>query len=99
MSTSRMPAVGLVAPHLEPPVSEIDVAPQHRPGRGDPPTTEQQHRERGAPAGRLDRGALLPGAARPVHDLDHDLAAVELAAGLEQDRDLLGAVQVHGPRP
>ena len=31
-------------------------------------------------------------------DLDDGFAAVELAGGLEQDRDLLGAVQVNGPR-
>ena len=30
--------------------------------------------------------------------VDDGFAAVELAGGLEQDRDLLGAVEVNGPR-
>jgi hypothetical protein len=32
-----------------------------------------------------------------VDDVDDGFAAVELAGRLEQDRDLLGAVQVHRP--
>jgi hypothetical protein len=34
----------------------------------------------------------------PVLDLEDALAAVELAGRLEQDCDLLGAIEVHRPR-
>jgi hypothetical protein len=33
-----------------------------------------------------------------IFDLQHAFAAVEFACGPQQDRDLLGAVQVHRPR-
>ena len=52
--------IGLVATDLEPPVREVDVAPQHRPGRRRSPAAEQQRGDRRAPAGRLDRLALRP---------------------------------------
>src|SRR5207245_361674 len=48
------------------------------------------------PTSRLDGLALLPGAATAVLHVEHSVAAVELAGGLEDDRDLLGAIQVHG---
>jgi hypothetical protein len=38
--------------------------------------------------------ALRPAAAPSVRDVDHRLAAIELAGGLEKERDLLGAVEV-----
>jgi len=40
--------------------------------------------------------ALRPGPAVAVGYGDDGFAAVELAGGLEQDRDLLGAVEVNG---
>jgi hypothetical protein len=34
----------------------------------------------------------------PVHDFDHRFAAIELAGALQEDRDLVGAIQVHRPQ-
>jgi hypothetical protein len=42
--------------------------------------------------------ALCPRAATAVHHVDDGFAAVELTGRLQQDRDLLGAVQVHRTR-
>jgi hypothetical protein len=90
--------VGLVPADLEPPVGEVDVTPQHRSGRRRPSAAEEQRGERRAPAGRVARVALGPRAAAAVGDVDHRFAAIELAGGLEQDRDLLGAVQMNRAR-
>jgi hypothetical protein len=86
--------VGLVAADLEPPVGEVDVAPEHRSGCRRPPAAQQQRGERRAPAGGIGGMALRPAAAPSVRDVDHRLAAIELAGGLEKERDLLGAVEV-----
>ncbi len=88
--------VGLVPADLEAPVGEVDIAPEHRAGRRSPAATEEEHGDGRAAAGRLDRMALGPGPAVAVGYVDDGFAAVELAGGLEQDRDLLGAVEVNG---
>src|SRR5205085_10249008 len=60
-----------------------------------PAAAQQQRGDRGPPTGGLDGLALLPPAAAAVLYVEHRVTAVEFAGGLEHDRDLLGAVQVH----
>jgi hypothetical protein len=64
------PCVCLVAADLEPPVGEVDVAPQHGPGCRRSSAAEEQRGEGRAPAGRLERRALGPGLAMAILDFD-----------------------------
>ena len=83
--------VGLVATDLEPPVGEVVVAPQHRADRS-PPAAEEPL---GPP--RVD-GVSRGAAPRRWFVRRSRVAAIELAGGLEHNRDLLGAVEMHWPR-
>ena len=86
--------VGLVPADHEPSVGEIHVAPKRRPGSGSPAAAQEQRGDRRAPACRQDRVALGPSPAVAVHGVNDGFAAVELAGRLEQDCNLLGAIQL-----